>query len=341
MIESPKNAAFVDPEVKKQGKFLAILISLLLPWLNFLNNSSFEKDLDFLVLIPKWLVVSLLLYTLWQFDEKIASGTKGIRTYVRLFAGSILLISVFMYAEHYVFPDILKLPVTVPAWAVGFKLFLASALFATIQLTLKSTRANERLRSENFELESENYRAQLEQLQKQVNPHFLFNSLSTLRTIIRSDGEQSEEFVLKLSDVYRQILQTRESNTVTLKEELDFLNAYIYLVQVRHNEALIISMEIAEESMQYSLPVFALQLLIENCIKHNVISEQHPLNIQIFQKDTLSITVSNNVQPKKTNVESLGVGLTNLKQRYELMRIPEGIEIEQNEQQFSVTLKLF
>ena len=158
--------------------------------------------------------------------------------------------------------------------------------------------------------------------------------------MIRAGNDNSEEFVYQLSDVYRRLLQSKEDNTVALKEELEFLEAYLYLLKSRHDEGLEVVIDIPEEAYSLSLPSFGLQLLVENATKHNIISEKRSLKIHIFQKEPNSITVSNNLQLKK-NVPSLGVGLNNLRKRYELMDIEEGVLLEQNEQEFIVTLKLF
>lgn len=326
---------------KQTDKLLPILISLLLPGLNILNNSPFREDWGLVALIPSWLFASTMLLSLWYLNEKLSPHSFDRPDYFKLGAGNVTLIGVFLAVQQFLSSTGVIFPGSPPPWSLGLKLILASVLFITIQQMLRSARENERLRSENYALQSENYRAQLEQLKKQLNPHFLFNSLSTLRTIIRSDKEQSEEFVLKLSDVYRQILQTRESHEITLEKELDFLNDYLYLLDVRYDSALSVTIDIRPESMGYSLPVFALQLLVENCIKHNVISEQRPLCIKIFQENAKSISVLNNYQPKKSGQESFRVGQENLKKRYDLIGISNGVEIKQNEEEYSVTLKLF
>ena len=223
----------------------------------------------------------------------------------------------------------------------ALRFFLAAILIITIIQSLRSAKEREHFRNKNILLQAENLEAQLDQLRQQVNPHFLFNCLSTLLSMVRQNDPQSEEYILKLSDVYRQILQKRESAVVTLGEELEFLKAYIYLLKLRHENALSVEIKIIDESLQYSLPAFALQLLVENCIKHNIVSGAHPLNIQLFQPEVSIIIVSNNFQPKSTTDESFGMGTENLKIRYELLGITDGIKIEQTETDYSTTLKLF
>ena len=112
-------------------------------------------------------------------------------------------------------------------------------------------------------------------------------------------------------------------------------------MKMRHEDALNIKIEVNPQSNKYSIPIFALQKLIENCIKHNIVSVSKPLDIHIFQKDEVTITVSNNYQPKQQSTNSNGIGLSNLSARYKLMGIENGLEIDQSDSHYNVTLKLF
>jgi sensor histidine kinase YesM len=158
--------------------------------------------------------------------------------------------------------------------------------------------------------------------------------------MVQSDDPQAEEYILKLADVYRQTLK-KERSTVSLEEELAFLKSFLFLMRYGQEEAITFDVNVSDESLGYHLPVFSLQLLGENCIKHNVFSETQPLHIQIFQKDPLSITIANNYQPKAIPTESFGVGIENLKMRYVLLGIEDAITIEQNETTYATTIKLF
>jgi sensor histidine kinase YesM len=112
-------------------------------------------------------------------------------------------------------------------------------------------------------------------------------------------------------------------------------------MKVRHEDSLKIKIEINPKSHHYSIPIFALQLLLENCIKHNVVSRNKPLEIHIYQKDQVTITVSNNYQPKHESIKSNGLGLSNLSERYKLMKIDNGLIIDNTSSYYAVTLKLF
>lgn len=189
-------------------------------------------------------------------------------------------------------------------------------------------------------LKTENVRSQFEILRQQVNPHFLFNSLSTLRSMVRSKDPKSEEFVLRLSEIYRQLLAKRQFDTVPLKEELEFVNDYLFMLSSRFGAALKIIIDIPEESLLFRVPTFSLQLLLENCIKHNVISAEKPLEIKLFASSGF-VTIENHVQPKQTEAEHSGYGLENLIQRYKLLGFAEnGVFVFSDDDVFRVRLKL-
>ncbi|WP_299464355.1 sensor histidine kinase [uncultured Microscilla sp.] len=319
---------------------LPFVIAFLLPLLNFIGDVARQKSLDMIDFLPRWACISLFLLILWYFNNQI-TPTKGGKFLFTFLLGNLGLTALYLFILSRFFSNNFQFLSTPLGWAAGLKFLLASWLFTAIQHTLKTAKSVATLKAENLALKSEKYKAELDQLRKQVNPHFLFNSLSTLRTMIRSGNANSEDFVMNLSDVYRQILQTHATNTVTLKEEVDFLNAYIYLLKVRHEDALHVDIQLAPDALAYSLPIYALQLLVENCIKHNIVSTSRPLTIKIYQQKPSSVTVANNYQPKAPQEDSLGVGLDNLRNRYQLMGLDNGLTVAQNEHEYAVTLNLY
>jgi len=320
-------------------KLLPLIFALFLPGLAFFSNRFLIEQYAPEQLIPQWLGASLILLFLWYFNDWLSN-----RNFSRYYLLAVVLNGIL--ATVYVFLIVVFLPdQTLPQnglyFTIGVRVMMAAAIIVTIQQSLKSTRTIEKLKTENLSLKAERYKAELDQIRKQVNPHFLFNSLSTLRTMVRKGNTGSETFVVNLASLYRQILQSRDKNTVSLEEEVKFLNAYIYLLKVRHEDSLQIHIDINPSSEQYSIPIFALQILVENCVKHNVLSESKPLSIRIYQKDDLTITVSNNLQPKQENTDSTGVGLDNLLERYRLIGIKDGLNLEQTNNEFNATVKLF
>jgi two-component system, LytTR family, sensor kinase len=217
---------------------------------------------------------------------------------------------------------------------------MASIMSAFLIEGIKWTRAREKSKLENLTLQAENIEAQFNLLIQQVNPDFLFHSLTTLQTMVKSDDPQAEKYILKLADVYRQTLK-KERSAVSLEEELAFFQSYLFLMRYGHEEAITFDVKVSDESLGYHLPVFSLQLLGENCIKHNVFSTMQPLHIYLFQKEPKSVTIANNFQPKAIPTESFGVGIENLKMRYVLAGLEDAITIEQNETTYATTIKLF
>jgi sensor histidine kinase YesM len=320
-------------------KILPFILAILLPSLNFLANNSLFEQQNLLTLIRTWIASSFFLIILWYANEWF-SYKNGKVYYLKAVPLNIGLALVFIILIYLILPDDFN---TSPEfyWIRGLRVVFGSVIFITIQQSLKSAKTVEKLKSENLSLKTEKYKAELDQLRKQVNPHFLFNSLSTLRTMIRNSHPNSESFVLNLSSLYRQTLETHNEDYISLEEEMKFLNSYIYLMNMRHEGALNINIDINPQSFKYSIPIFALQILVENCIKHNIVSINKPLDINIYQKDEVTITVSNKYQPKQNPERSEGVGLKNLSARYNLKGIKKGLEIDKTESYYNVTLKLF
>jgi hypothetical protein len=168
-------------------------------------------------------------------------------------------------------------------------------------------------------LARENVQSQLDALRNQLDPHFLFNSLNTLASLIDFENDQAQQYLERLSDVYRYVLVSRDKNTVTLEEEIAFLDAYVYLNKVRFRENLQVVKEIWPGAYQQQVAPLSLQMLVENAIKHNVVSKERPLQIRIVQEEATYLSVVNNVQEKTIFEKSTKVGLQNITNRYRLL----------------------
>lgn len=167
------------------------------------------------------------------------------------------------------------------------------------------------------ELKRAHLALQYQTLKDQVRPHFLFNSLSSLVTLINTDPEKATLFVHRLSDVYRYVLEQRENELVPLDEELKFLKDYVYLQQIRFGKNLQVQYKLNLEAKLMVIPL-SLQLLVENAIKHNEISDQRPLTVEILSTGQNHIIIKNNLQKKEVPEESLGMGIENLRKRIEI-----------------------
>lgn len=195
----------------------------------------------------------------------------------------------------------------------------------------------QRSKLENERLQQAKLRAQLLSLQQQLSPHFLFNSLSTLKTI--APDSDTKTYVVQLANVYRYLLNFNEHHLAPVKDELTFLRSYLYILQERYEDALHITIDIPEKYYNKYIPPLSLQLLVENALKHNTISPEQPLYIRIFTDDAPALIIENSFQPKVFVEDSTGKGLQNIKDRYELIG-GKTISIQKNEQHFTVTLPL-
>ncbi len=191
---------------------------------------------------------------------------------------------------------------------------------------------------ETEKLKRENLSAQLNALRTQVNPHFLFNNLNTLSSIIPEDPKQAVDFVQQLSKVYRHILEVKDEKSIPLKDELDVLRAYAFLLKTRFGHNLQIDIDVAEEKMQKRIVPLSLQLLMENAIKHNIVSADRPLKINVYAENG-SLLVSNNLQKKNQLHESTGIGLDNIRNRYKLLS-DKIVEVTESGNNFTVSIPL-
>nr|WP_319399750.1 histidine kinase [uncultured Carboxylicivirga sp.] len=191
-------------------------------------------------------------------------------------------------------------------------------------------RENEALKNEKLQLD---YRA----LQDQINPHFLFNNLSTLIAIIRQDQKAAIRFAENFSDVYRYVLKSKDAISVTLEEEMTFINAYLEMHKERLGEGLQLEYNILPEVLEMKIPMLSLQLLVENAIKHNVATLAHPLKIEI-KTDQDFVTVKNNLNLKNSTY-STNTGLKNLEKRIAFLT-DKKINIIKDSNEFIVELPL-
>jgi len=203
------------------------------------------------------------------------------------------------------------------------------------QRTLELTKANTQL----LKLQKENLQSQFEVLKQQVNPHFLFNSLNVLTSLIKLDPDLAEKFSEQLSKVYRYVLENKDFELVDLNTELNFLDAYIFLLNIRFVGKLRININIPAENRNERIVPLAMQLLIENAIKHNVMSKSQPLIIDVFVDEAHYLTVVNNLQERPTHLASTGLGLKNILNRYELLNLSPPV-FEKTAQQFIAKIKL-
>ncbi|WP_162910469.1 sensor histidine kinase [Hymenobacter oligotrophus] len=191
------------------------------------------------------------------------------------------------------------------------------------------------------QLQSANQRAQLEALQQQLDPHFLFNSLNTLSALIEPDNEPAQDFVERLADVYRYVLLSRERSLVPLHEELAFVEAYVALQKARLRDNLQVSLAVPEALLAHWVAPLSVQLLIENALKHNEASRQNPLHVHVAATADGWLTVHNARRARTTSLgPSTGMGLRNIRERYALLAPQRPVAVLDEAATFGVRLPL-
>ena len=178
---------------------------------------------------------------------------------------------------------------------------------------------------------------QYETLKNQVNPHFLFNSLNTLSSLVSSDAQLSEKFIAKFSLIYRYILENRDKDLVPLSKEVDFIRDYFFLQKIRDNGKIALDIKINDLDSYEILPI-SLQLLIENALKHNAATKDNPLKIKVRREEDF-IIVENSLEPKMRLEPSSKTGLKNLKERVKLA-MNKDVDVISSNNQFIVKMPL-
>lgn len=192
---------------------------------------------------------------------------------------------------------------------------------------------------ETEQLKKANLQTQFDGLKHQVSPHFLFNSINTLSSLIHEDKERAEEFIDEMSNVYRYLLRNNEEELVPLSTELKFIHSYYHLLKTRYGNGIEMKLDINKEMENHLLPPLTLQLLVENAVKHNNVLKEKPLLIEITGNSNGRLTVKNNLQKKTGKVDSSKIGLSNIKEKFRLLNQPE-VVIKETPAMFMVTLPL-
>lgn len=229
-------------------------------------------------------LVSLIGYFLISFVYQLSLGPYYQQMHEEIWKlGILFLIILFIYEVFY-------------GWFYSYR------YFATTQV--------DQLKSERSQME-----LQFESLKSQISPHYLFNCLNTISSLLYKDSHTAEEFIRRMADTFRYVMNNQQKKLVTLSEELGFVKSYYYLMQVRYQDHLKLDINIPNRLLETKVPPLAIQMLIENAVKHNEISRNHPLFIYISAQDNTLINVSS-TKTVASRAQSLHVGLANIKNRY-------------------------
>lgn len=224
--------------------------------------------------------------------------------------------------------------------AVAIKLFIitliAVMVYTVIYFALYSYNQYAVVHIESVQTKRKQLSLQFEALRSQLSPHYLFNCLNTISSLIFKDAELAEDFIRRLAETYRYILQNNEKRCVTLAEEVEFVKSYHYLLKVRFENHLHLDINLPPGIMGSKIPPLTLQMLVENAIKHNMISKEMPLNIYIGAIDNTDIRVTNTKTATPENVSSFNIGLENIEKRYKYFT-DKSIKVE-DDKKFTVKL---
>lgn len=331
-------------QIIRVALLLALLISL--PRTIYLYNMITEGTIDF---SGKWIIDFLYRYVLFFFfswgilelNTNVAylkfKGVNLVRMVLMVVVDIIVLI-LFLKLFSYFFYYVLGMEMDSKEWGFtkfNYEILLIVLFFIARVLRLQADQQESRI--ENERLKQQNLQNELNALKNQIDPHFLFNSLNSLTSLIR-DNKTATQFVKKLSYMYRYILQSGDSDLVSIREELKYLDSYAYLMETRYRDRLHIDVHIGEDYLDRKVPPMALQLLVENAVKHNEISGSNPLTVNIFDKNG-SLFVENVIRPRTNLADGTKNGLANLQKRYELL-LKEKLVVRTTDNVFSVELPL-
>jgi two-component system, LytTR family, sensor kinase len=299
------------------------------------------------VLLVPLLGININVFITWLINIYLTLNFSHLSIEKKIFLSyvSILVIQLILNGVRFFF--LTGRNVFVPDEAIGFveNNMIYPALTTTVinviiiiicQATEASYRRNEaELKAK--ELELENSEAQRKLLVQQLQPHFLFNAMSVLKSLIQENPEAAEDYTVRLSEFLRYSVESQKKELVSLAKELQFVNDYVELQKVRFDDSFSYEVSVSEADMQLQVPIFALQTLVENAFKHNHFTKQNPLIVKVFSKESNLIIWNNKKLAKST--QQTHTGLANLQRRYDLIAA-RSINIENLDHSFSVTIPL-
>jgi len=311
-----------------------------------ISHSSSQSSVIYFLgnILSEVLITFVICFLLFQINFYILKPLQTNGTHKRTTIAIALLVSftIVLIFSHYlfefkgmIFP---RVEVGRNEGAFMFKDFFVALVVIICVNVVKVIYQNQQNRLEIQALKIENLQSQFDALKNQVSPHFLFNSLNSLKTLIRETPEVAQEYLNHLSSVLRYTLQVNENKLVSLNDELQFVESYFFLIKLRFNKNITLVQNINDKLMNFKVPPLALQILIENAIKHNEISKRNSLEISVSTTDD-TLVVRNNINKKYSPEPGAGVGLVNLSNQYRILAGKE-ILIKKDESNFVVEIPL-
>ena len=322
---------------------VGIFISLLLHYIVPFPRNDHKRIYDFLISIIITIIV-------WEGNLRIDTYLNGkfpwenkptIRIVIQLFT-SIIFSALGVFLPMLIFDSyVCKFPIVNRGILMASSIIIG-LLISIIILSIEiSTQFFSNWKKSLIEVEkykTESAQAQLENLKNQINPHFLFNNMSVLSSLVYKDQDKAVDFINQLSKVYRYLLDNKNSELVTLESELTFIKSYTYLLQIRFDTNIVFNISVSNDLLKMLIPPMSIQMLIENAVKHNEVSSEQPLSISITTIEQ-EIVASNNLQLRNNKEPGSKTGLKNIKERYKYFTDREVIVID-NEKSFIVKMPL-
>jgi len=334
---------------KTRYRLVFVLLLGLYSYLNILytvGTKLFDFDISHIHLLA---TLTLVVFGIWELNRFVEAKADSIakklnnkvHPLIIIFVFSLVNVSLVSFISLEALYAVLQMPMQFNR--VHFTLLMAFGFRVNLFLNCISAIVYYMDRLKKAQLEAEQLKkisieAQFEALRNQINPHFLFNCFNVLSTLVYKDAAMSAKFIGQLSIVYRYLLFNQDKKMVPLKEELAFIEAYLFLLKIRFDENIHIDVNIAKEKEDAFIAPAVLQMLIENAIKHNVVSRKNPLHIHIEAQNG-SIVVANSLREKEQKEESTQIGLKNIQNRYRFLTDRE-VVIEKNSDEFRVKIPL-
>lgn len=256
-------------------------------------------------------------------------------TYVLIMSPSVLSI-LFVFHSFHIAGYFVQQGDIASALLVGFS---TNLIFESLYEAVYIIEQYKQTISEKEMLQQMTLQQEFDNLKEKVNPHFLFNCFNTLSSLIPENKPLAEKFLDDLSKVYRYLLRNNEDGMSTVENEVKFIQSYFKLMSIRYGEGINVNLQIDKKYYPYLLPSLSLQLLVENAVKHNVISKQSPLSIELFTTEGKQLVVNNNLNRKILKETSTRIGLQNIEAKYRLMN-QDGFQVVEGEKNFMVVLPL-
>ena len=339
-LETLKPLRMVTPFTVRNALYMSIPTGILLTvimLLGKLNTQTWTVSPDFHFVLTLSLNCALFFLLFLYVFSILKSGMRVAWRFALATIGALVIAASFSLLSNWVKNQMYEGQLLEHLGDNVLKDSLIAVITILITVLIYMLSRRHQMEMENERLQSENLLVRYETLENQLDPHFLFNSLNTLSGLIGTDDEKAQAYLMQLASTYRYTIQ--QNKLVPLADELAFADAYLYMMNIRYGDSLTVVRHFDEVQSGYYVVPISVQLLIENAIKHNVVSNRHPLTITVASTGHGSLRVSNSMCPKEEDSTSEGIGLSNMDKRYELIA-GEHISVSNDGTTFSVEIPL-